>query len=150
MLRLLFRAPFTQLMNLSLVGAWFEKALAEEKMARQDAFRQLSRHREEEAARTAELDEVRARLQGMTEERDRLTERLRDTEAQLNGQKELRVIERKQIAGRSRRFLKDSLSLLVSDARDAMDFDPPPLEAVRQRLELASEAIERELEKADD
>lgn len=150
MLRLLFRTPFTQLMNLSLVGAWFEKALAEEKRARLNAFRELSRHQEEEAARTAELDEVRARLQGMTEERDRLAESLRDTEAQLNGQKELRAIDRKQIVGRSRRFLEDRLSRLVSDARDALDCDPPYLDIVRQRLESTSEAIERELVKDDE
>ena len=150
MLRLLFRAPFAQLMSLSLIAAWFEEALADEKRARLGAFRELSSYQDREAARVAELDEIRAQLKGMTEERDRLVERLRDTEAQLRDQKELRAIDRRQIVGRSRRFLKDRLSLLVSDARDAMDFDPPHLEAVRQRLDMASEVIEREVEKPDE
>lgn len=91
---LLYRAPFTQLLNLSLVGAWYEKALTEERQARQDAFTALSDARNREASLTAELEEVKTALSRTTEERDRLAGHLEETGKQLQSEKRLRGLGR--------------------------------------------------------
>ena len=147
---LLFRVPLSQLMNLSLVSAFYTKALEDEVSARQDAFQKLSRSRDEQAAQMEEIDRLRAELKRVSEERDELATRLDESERQWRGQKELRAIDRTQSRGRSRRFLKERLSPLISDARDAMQFDPPQIEGARQRLDMVAAAITNELDKPDD
>lgn len=147
LLRLFFRAPPRQLMDLSLVGAWFDAALAEEAKARIGAFHELSRCREELDRQAGDLDRVRAELRDATAERDRLARSLDETEKRLRDQQNLRELDRKQIIGRFRAFLSERISLHISDARDAMDFDPPEISAARERLDIASAAIASELEK---
>ena len=148
--RLLFRVPVSQLMNLSLVSVFYTKELADEVSARQDANRKLSRCRDEQASQIEEIDELRGELKRVGEELDELAKRLAETEKQLCGQKELRAIDHTQIRGRSRRFLKERLSPLISDARDAMEFDPPQIEGAQQRLDMVAAAITRELDKPDE
>ena len=150
LLQLLGRAPASQLMNLSLVSAFFETALAEEVRSRQSANRELSRSRDREAAQRAELDESRVEVQRITDERDQLASRLSEIEARLRDQKELRAIDRTQITARFRGFLKDRLYPLIKDARGALDFEPPHLDGTRQRLEMTAEAIKRELANTDE
>ena len=146
-LRLLFRAPTRQLMDMSLVGACFGAALADEAKARREAFHDLSRCREELDKRCEELDLVRTELRDATAERDQLARSLDETKKRLRDQQNLREIDRKQIIGRFRAFLGERISLHISDARDALDFDPPEMSAARERLDIASAAIASELEK---
>ena len=146
---LLYRAPFTQLLNLSLVAAWFEKVLTEERTARRDAFAALTDARDKEVALAAELKAVRAELRRIDTERIRLADRLEETEAQLRGEKELRGNDRRQAAAQSRGFLLERLTPLLRGAREALDFQTPHIDASRQRLEMAHEAIEREAQRLD-
>lgn len=148
--RLLFRVPVSQLMNLSLISAFYAKALAEEASARQDAFRKLSHCRDEQTAQMAETNELRDELSRVAEERDTLDRRLTETAEQLRGQKELRAIDGTQIRGRSRRFLKERVLPLISDAQDAMEFDPPQFDGARQRLNMVVTAITKELDEPDE
>lgn len=148
--RMLFRVPVSQIMNLSLVSAFYTKALAEEVSARQEAFRKLSHCRDEQTAQIAEAKELRNELDRVAEERDALDRRLAETADQLRGQKELRAIDRTQIKGRSRRFLKERVLPLISDAHDAMEFDPPQFEGARQRLNMLVAAITKELDEPDE
>ncbi len=148
--RLLFRVPVSQLMNLSLISAFYARALAEEASARQDAFRKLSHCRDEQTAQLAETDELRDELSRVAKERDALDRRLTGTEEQLRGQKELRAIDRTQINGRSRRFLKERVLPLISDAQDAMEFEPPQFEGARQRLDMVVAAITKKLDEQDE
>ena len=148
--RLLFRAPVPQLMNLSLISAFHAEALEDEISARKDTFRKLVYCRDQQTAQTAEIKELRDELSLVTEERAALEKRLAETAAQLRGQKELRAIDRTQIRGRSRRFLKERVLPLISDAQDAMEFDPPQFEGARQRLDMALTAIAKELDEPDE
>lgn len=149
--QLLFKAPpILQLMNLSLVSAFYTKALADEVYARQTALRELSRCQETQTAQIAEMEEVRCKLKRVEKEREKLFKLLTETEEQLRGQKELRAIDRTQNRGRSRRFLKERLSPLISDARDAMEFDPPQIDGAQQRLHMVAAAIAKELDKLDE
>ena len=148
--RLLFKVPLLQLMNLSLVSAFYTRALADEVYARQNALRELSRCQDIQAAQMAEMNDVRCKLRRVEKEREKLLKLLTETEGQLRGQKELRAIDRTQMRGRSRRFLKERLSPLISDARDAMEFDPPQIEGAQQRLNMVAAAIAKELDKPDE
>ncbi|MYC24719.1 MAG: hypothetical protein F4X56_02220 [Gammaproteobacteria bacterium] len=148
--RLLFRVPVPQLMNISLVSAFFEEALADALDARQNALWELSRSRDEQAARIREISELRNEIERAVKKRNELAERMAVTEAQLKGQKELRAIDRVQIRGRARSFLIDRLAPLISDARDALEFDPPQIDGARQRLDMVISAIAKELDKPDE
>ena len=147
---LLYRAPFTQLLNLSLVGAWYEKTLTEERQARRDAFTALSDARDREASLAAELEEVKTVLRCTTEERDRFAEHLEETGKQLQSEKRLRGLDRRQSAARSRGFLLDRLAPLLRDARDALDFRTPHIAGSRERLDMANEALKQEAQRLDD
>ena len=147
---LLYRAPFTQLLNLSLVGAWYEKTLTEERQARRDAFTALSDARDREALLAAELKQVQIALHQIKEERADLAKRLEETDALLRGERELRVNDRRQSAAQSRGFLLERLAPLLRDARNALDFNTPHIAGSRQRLDMADEAIKREAQRLDD
>ena len=148
--RLLFRVPVSQLMNLSLVSAFYKKTLEDEVSARRDAFQELSRYRDKHAAQMEENDKCRSELKRVSEMCNQLGKRLAETEDHLRGQKELRAIDRTQTRGRSRRFLKERLSPLISDAWDAMEFDPPQIVGAQQRLDMVAAAIANELDKIDE
>ena len=52
--------------------------------------------------------------------------------------------------GRFRGFLAERLTPPLFDARDALGFDPPHVDAARQRIEMAITAIDGELEKSNE
>ena len=113
-------------------------------------FWKLSHCRDEQTAQMAETNQLRDELSRVAKERDALDRRLAETEEQLRGQKELRAIDGTQIKGRSRRFLKERVLPLISDAQDAMDFEPPQFEGARQRLDMVVAAITKKLDEPDE
>ena len=50
----------------------------------------------------------------------------------------------------NRGFLAERLTPPLFDARDALGFDPPHVDAARQRIEMAITAIDGELEKSNE
>lgn len=147
---LLYSTSFTQLLKLSLVDAWYEKALNEEKQERQNVSATLTETRKRENAVTAELEKVKTDLWRTTEERDRLARHLEETEKQLQSEKRLRALDRRQSAARSRGFLLERLAPLLRDAKVALDFRTPHVAGSRERLDMASEAIGQEARRLDD
>ena len=70
---------------------------------------------------------------------------MRVLSADLLACKELRVLDRTKLKSQFRSFLVD-IFLMLSDARDALGFDPPHIEAALQRLNMVMSAITKKLE----
>ena len=148
--RLLGRAKMRQLLGLSLVAALFESNIAQATKERQEVFSSLAGLQDGIASLETELQTTGAELKRTNEDRTRLTNELAAAQKELRDEKELRALDRTKQAGRSRSFLAERVSLPLSDARDALDFDPPHADAARQRIEMVMSAISRELEKTDE
>ena len=67
--------------------------------------------------------------------------------ADLLACKELRVLDKTKLKGQFRSFLADQF-LPLSDAQDALGFDPPHIEAALQRLHMVMSAITKKLEES--
>jgi len=139
--RLLGRAKLNQLLNLSLIAALFESAIAQEAKERREVFSSLAGLQDRIASLETELQTTGAELKRTNEDRTRLTNELVAAQKKLRDEKELRALDRTRQAGRFRGFLAERLSPPLSDARDALDFDPPVVDAARQRIEMAITAI---------
>lgn len=139
-LRLLKRAKTNQMMDLSLVASVFEIEIAQAERERREAIIVQTRLRENETALEAELSAAKDHIEILERQRVDLSDKLVSTEKQLHEERELRALDRTQQEGRSRRFLTERLSPLLSDARDALDSDPPSTKVARQRVEMAIEA----------
>jgi hypothetical protein len=85
-------------------------------------------------------------LQSLMENNSHLSQQINGLKKQLHDESELRALDRIDRRGRFRGFMSDRLNPALSDARDALEFDPPDTEAARQRIEMAITAVSREME----
>jgi hypothetical protein len=115
-----------------------------------DALRERDRLQE----RVAQLEHA---LEQKGEEADNLSSALEHTRSEvasgkkaLEDERKLRDLDLAQATGRTRHFLTGRLSLLLSDARVALEFEPPQIEAARQRLDSAKETIAEEVKNSHD
>src|SRR5262249_47988582 len=99
--------------------------------------------------RMADLEKAAEERQGeinsLSGELERLRSEIAAARSALEEERRLRALDLRHAAGRTRHFLTGRLSLLISDARSALDFDPPQIEAARQRLDAARETIAGEV-----
>ena len=142
---LLSRVTFNQLEDLSLIASLFESVVAQGSRERQSILSELDKLRDRAVARETELQMTRGNLKEAVEERTRLSSELSSAKKKLHDEKELRCLDATQQRGRMRAFLAERLNLPLSNARDALDLDPPYIEAVRQRIEMAITAIDDEM-----
>ena len=147
---LLGRAKLNQLLDLSLIAALFESAIVQETKERQKALSSLIGLKEQIASLELELQTTIENLETANEEIARLSDELEAAQRGLSDEKELRVLERTKQAGRFRRFMAERLSQSLSDACDALDFEPPHVDAARQRIEMAIAAINEEIDKSNE
>jgi hypothetical protein len=96
------------------------------------------------------LESKQGEMEALSRERDRLRSELTANKSALEAERQLRELDLAQAAGRTRNLLAGRLSLLLSDARDALDFEPPHIEAARQRLDAAKETIVQEVSDSHD
>jgi hypothetical protein len=149
-IRLLTRTKLNQLLNLSLIATLFEASIARAAKERQESIATLSSLRDRINILETKLQTTNEELEKTAENRDRLSEALAIAQKELSDEKKLHALECEKRAGSLRTFLTEQLSQPLSDARDALDFDPPHADAARQRIEMAMSAIGRELEKIDE
>jgi hypothetical protein len=83
---------------------------------------------------------------GFSKEVQRLGSELSSERDALEAQRRLREFDATETAARTRNLLSGRLTLLLSDARSALDFDPPHIEAARQRIDAAKDTIAREVD----
>ncbi len=143
--RALLRAKPGQWRTLSLVASLSLEEVKEADRNRNQALR----GREQLQARLAELGQ---QLESKDREAATLSSELKQLKDDLNSakheveaQRRLRNLDAAEAAGRTRNLLAGRLSLLLSDARDALEFEPPDLEAARERIDAARETIAHEV-----
>lgn len=147
---LLRRARFSQLLDLSLVAAFFESAIAQEARERQGALSNLDKWRDRATSLETELQATNEKLRETIEELNCRSNELSSTQKELREEKELRTLDATQQSGRWRAFLSGRLRPLLSDARDALDFDPPHTDATRQLIKIAMTEIDNRMEKINE
>ena len=149
-IRLLTRTKLSQLRDLSLVALLFDSFVADATRERQEVFSSLVGLQNRIAALELALKSARSEIDKAGEDHARQSSELSALQNDLSSEKQLRTLERSKQAGRFRSFLAQRLRQPLSDARDALDFAPPHLDAVRQRIEMAISAIESETSKSNE
>jgi hypothetical protein len=91
------------------------------------------------------LQEKQLETNTLSHEMEHLRSENAARKSSLEEERKLRELDLSQAAARTRHLLEGRLSLLVSDARSALDFEPPHIEAARQRLDAAKETIAKEV-----
>ncbi len=149
-IRLLARSKIGQLQDLSLVALLFDSFVMEATRERQEVFSSLAGLQDRIAALELKLKSAQSEIDKAREDYARQSSELAALQNDLHNERQLRTLERSKQAGRSRSFLAERLRQPLSDARDALDFEPPHMDAVRQRIEMAISAIDSEIGKSNE
>jgi hypothetical protein len=143
---LLSNAKLAQIQDLGSVAAFFQDMIASEIRERQGAFSKVASLTNQIATLEEKLKEAREKLRSASEEGARFSQQLGELQKQIRDEKELRALDRIDQAGKFRGFMSGRINPPLSDARDALDFDPPDTVAARQRIDMAIAAINREMD----
>lgn len=145
--RLMKRSKPTQLSALLTISALYERAIAEASEERISLRAALTSAREHVQRLEDDLRISHGELKKSEDDQTHLSDELAIRTQEVENEKELRALDRSKQKGRHRSFLKNRVIQPLSDARDALDFDPPHVEAARQRVEMALAAICEEMGK---
>jgi len=143
--RLLKRSKVKQLRDLATIAGLFESVIVEEKRGRQEASSRLESVRMRLESLESDLQSMRAELEEGAKARAQLSEEFAASRKELEEMKQLRALDHTQQVAKLRNFMSQRLNQPLSDARDALDFDAPQVEAARQRINMAIRAIAEEL-----
>jgi hypothetical protein len=147
--KLLARASIKQLTDLSRIAALFDAEIATANGAMRDAIMLADRLRveKEQLEKTvAEYSDKLEQLEGDLAQRDLRNKELSADIETLNA----RALDNiGKLKARFRRQIGETLMGLVTDAWDALDTDPPHPKVARERIEVARETIQGELEWLD-
>ncbi len=86
-------------------------------------------------------------LERMLDELKQLRGDLDASKNEVEAQRRLRELDASEAAGRTRNLLTGRLGLLLSDAQDALEFEPPHVDGARQRINAARETIVEEVKR---
>jgi hypothetical protein len=144
--RLLTRAGAKQLFELAGVAALFEMEIIESESARYAAVASYGVLRREKETLEGELGALLGKLERASEELDRRDAKIAELVAELASVRIRALDDLGNLKARFRREIGDRIAGLLADAWDAIDTDPPHPTVVRERLEVARDAIRREME----
>jgi hypothetical protein len=148
--RVVSRAGLSQLADLSLIARLGDEAAARAVQERNDAVTNQERLQAHIVTLESDFGKLREQEQHLTSQVRRLDLDLERAQREIDEQRQLRQLDRASQRGQMRQFLSERLGLLLSDARDALDFDPPHVDAARQRIESARDTINKEIGKFDE
>jgi hypothetical protein len=141
----LLRAPPSQWKTLTVVTNLSSEEVKGANHTRDRAIQA----RDQLQVRVADLEKyTKAKEQendSLSRELERLQLELASERGALEAQRRLRELDATEAAARTRSLLTGRLNLLLSDAKDALDFEPPHIDAARQRIDAARETIAREV-----
>lgn len=142
----LTRAGVKQLVELAQIAVLSEKEIISAEEARRAAVTLGSDLRREKEALTGERDTLRAEVLDLVQQVQQRDARIRELSSDLEGARVRALQDLDQLKARFRREIGEGLAGLLADAWDAIDTDPPHPAVARERLEIAREAIRREME----
>ena len=147
--RSLIQSKPNQWRNLSSIVALSDDAVVTAERLRDEA-------NSTRRALSVRVDDLESKVSSQTQEIDvlkdtvaTLEEELRTALADAAAERGLRELDRTEWTSRYRNFLSGRLKLLLSDAKDALEFDPPHIEAVRERIGAATESVNQEMSRLD-
>jgi len=142
----LMRAGVKQLFELARIAALCDKEITAIEEARSVAIGSAGDLRREKEALENERDALTAKVLGLSRDLDQRDNKITELAADLEGARVRTLQDIDKLKARFRREIGDRLGRLLADAWDAIDTDPPHPIVARERLEIAREAIRREIE----
>jgi hypothetical protein len=147
---LVLRAKPSQWKMLSVVANLSSDDIKEANRARNEAFQVRDMLRTRVADLERSLESKSQEIDGLANEARQLEAEVASGKSALEAQRQLRQLDAAEATGRTRNLLAGRLSLLLSDAADALEFEPPHIEAARQRINAARETIAGEVGNSND
>jgi hypothetical protein len=142
--KVLLRATPSQWKILTVITNLSSEEVKEAVLSRDRAIQT----RDQLKIRVAELEQAVKLKQEETDSLSRelqcLQIELTSERSELEDERRLRELDATEAAARIRNLLTGRLALLLSDARDALGFEPPHIEAARQRIDAARQTIFQE------
>ena len=148
--RILRGANFPKLNDLATVANLFKSELEERERESQQTLKDLSSARERISELRLELDMSRDKIKRLTNTSTIQADEIEALRKRMSDDRETAALDRTRQSARHRVLLTERIGTLLSDARDALDFNPPQTEAARQRIEMSIRAIEQEVNKTND
>jgi len=140
------RAGMKQLFDLARIVALCETEIVAAEDARGAAVGLVGDLRRENQALEEARDVLSAKVRDIGQELDRRDREIAEIAAELEGARTRATQDQSTLKARFRREIGDGLAGLLADAWDAIDTDPPHPDVAKERLEIAREAIRREME----
>jgi hypothetical protein len=147
--RLIVRAGVKQLLDFGRIVALSEAEIASAEEARRSAAGMVENLRREMEAVEAARDALNVKVEELGRELAKRGARISELLADLEGARTRSLQDVSTLKARFRRQIGEGLAGLLADAWDAIDTDPPHPDVARERLEIAREAIRREMEWLD-
>ncbi len=148
--RLLSRANIRQLKDCSLIAALSDATTSRIESERQVLVQDNVKLHANLIHRDEQLREAVERLDAVQSKVAALAENIAVLRKELGEEKDLRALDHSRAVAHTRRFLTERIGQFLSDARDALEFSPPHVDAVAQRIELVIEEIAKELERINE
>jgi septal ring factor EnvC (AmiA/AmiB activator) len=147
--KVLVGASVKQLFELARIVNLSETEIGSAENARRNAVSLADELRQQKEAIEEERDRLNAKIRDLDRDIIERDSRIADLAADLQGSKIRALQDLSNLKARFRRQIGEGLAGLLADAWDAIDTDPPHPDVARERLEIAREAIRRELEWLD-
>jgi hypothetical protein len=145
--RLLLRSKPGAWRDLVLVAQLSGDALSKATSERDEAIHTRNRAQNRINDLESLVEHEKERVEQLSGELGRLNAALAASRQETEELRQLRQLDLDEQKARQRFFLSGRLNLLASDARDALDFEPPHVDAARQRLDALKQTIAREVER---
>lgn len=142
----LMRLGVKQLFELAGIAALSEEEITAAANARRTAIELAEDLRGEMEALENAHTALSKQVQDLDQELGQRDNRIRELVADLTAARARAFQDLDKLKARFRREIGDGLAGLLADAWDALDTDPPHPNVARERLEIAREAIQREIE----
>jgi hypothetical protein len=142
----LMRVGVKQLFDLARVAALCDKEMTAVEDAHRAAVGLAGNLRRDKETLENERDALTAKVQGLSRDLDQKDSRIVELTADLEGARVRALQDIDKLKARFRREIGERLGGLLADAWDAIDTDPPHPTVARERLEIARDAIRREIE----
>ncbi len=142
----LMRVGVKQLVDLARVAALCDKEMTAVEDAHRAAVGLAGNLRRDKETLENERDALTAKVQGLSRDLDQKESRIVELTADLEGARVRALQDIDKLKARFRREIGERLGGLLADAWDAIDTDPPHPTVARERLEIARDAIRREIE----
>ncbi len=147
--KLFSRASYKQLLDFALIAGLSDEEILSVKDELRRANNLVEGLRREKEALEADVETLRKEIDGLNQSLSKRDSKIVELEADIKNVKTRALQDLATLKARFRRQIGEHLAGLLADAWDAIDTNPPHPDVTRERLEIARETIQKELEWLD-